>query len=391
MVRGILLQPRDQVISSTQEIKGTIQLGPVATTSGLTLRPRTLVAIPLAALVALGVHYGISRHETLPGPNSYYALLGVVLAASIFAAAAQVFWVRVRRWMQEMCPIIAAAVAFLGIWELITSGFHWLPLPYFLGPAAVLKSMIDDRGVLFDSTWHSLVLLLSGYALGVFIALITGVCIGWFAHARYWGMPLLKIIGPDSRHRLDSAGHGRFTVGHLVGGGIDRLVRLVPRDHVDRLRHFQYTRLPLTWPARWKWAGISHLSAWPGDAQHLHWPVYGLGDILPDFGGIDTVGVKSGLGWACGSGAGLGRIRQGLRGLDHHGRIFLHHHDRAFQSPRPRAGLAKGRDQVVTAPAPAAAAEASPFLRARDVSKSFPAPGESRCPHLGAGRRFPRR
>ena len=33
--------------------------------------------------------------------------------------------------------------------------------------------------LLFDSTWHSL-LLLSGYALGVVVALITGICIGWF-------------------------------------------------------------------------------------------------------------------------------------------------------------------------------------------------------------------
>ena len=28
------------------------------------------------------------------------------------------------------------------------------------------------------------------------IALITGICIGWFSQARYWGMPLLKIVGP---------------------------------------------------------------------------------------------------------------------------------------------------------------------------------------------------
>src|SRR5204863_5474963 len=36
----------------------------------------------------------------------------------------------------------------------------------------------------------------SGYVLGVAVALVTGVCIGWFVKARYWGMPLLKIIGP---------------------------------------------------------------------------------------------------------------------------------------------------------------------------------------------------
>jgi NitT/TauT family transport system permease protein len=56
--------------------------------------------------------------------------------------------------------------------------------------------MLDDRALLFDSTWHSLLLLISGYALGVLAGLISGVIIGWFGPARYWGMPLLKVIGP---------------------------------------------------------------------------------------------------------------------------------------------------------------------------------------------------
>ncbi|PYL86921.1 MAG: ABC transporter permease, partial [Verrucomicrobia bacterium] len=63
-------------------------------------------------------------------------------------------------------------------------------------PAGVVQSMINDRGLLFDSTWHSLVLLLSGYLLGVVAGFVTGVCIGWSAPARYWGMPLLKVVGP---------------------------------------------------------------------------------------------------------------------------------------------------------------------------------------------------
>src|SRR5204862_1546191 len=71
-----------------------------------------------------------------------------------------------------------------------------LPLPYFPGPAGVLQSLIDDRASLLDSAWNSLQLLLAGYALGVAVALLTGICIGWFAAARYWGMPLLKVVGP---------------------------------------------------------------------------------------------------------------------------------------------------------------------------------------------------
>ena len=82
-------------------------------------------------------------------------------------------------------------------WEVITSGFRLLPMPYFPSPAGVLQSLVNDRGLLFDSTWHSLLLLLSAdILLGVIVALVTGVCIGWFRPARYWGMPLLKVVGP---------------------------------------------------------------------------------------------------------------------------------------------------------------------------------------------------
>ncbi len=144
----------------------------------------------------MGVHGCVSRKEPAQDTHSYWILLGVVLAVSVGLSVIQRFWLGLRRWMREMCPIVAAAVVLLTLWELITSGFRLLPLPYFPSPAGVLQSLINDRALLFDSTWHSLILLLGGYVLGVVVALITGVCIGWFAHARYWGMPVLKVIGP---------------------------------------------------------------------------------------------------------------------------------------------------------------------------------------------------
>src|SRR4029078_10165658 len=68
--------------------------------------------------------------------------------------------------------------------------------PYFPSPAGVMQSLVSDASVLFDSTWHSLILLMEGYLLGVAVGLVSGICIGWFPFARYWGMPVLKIVGP---------------------------------------------------------------------------------------------------------------------------------------------------------------------------------------------------
>jgi NitT/TauT family transport system permease protein len=184
-------QTRDAVVEAPAE--STLGSGAKAEPKP---RPRTFVAIPAAAVIAIGMHLPISRTQPASETNLYSLFLVSLLALSLGGAAVQAFWPGLRRWMAHVSPIIAAAVLLLTLWELITTGLRWLPLPYFPGPAAVLHSLIDDRQKLFDSTWHSLILLIGGYALGVAIALVTGVCIGWFARARYWGMPLLKVVGP---------------------------------------------------------------------------------------------------------------------------------------------------------------------------------------------------
>ncbi len=81
-------------------------------------------------------------------------------------------------------------------WDLITLKFNWMTLPYFPGPDAVLAALVEDRKLLFESTWHSLLLLLAGYAAGVAAGLVCGVLIGWFTRVRYWGMPVLQVVGP---------------------------------------------------------------------------------------------------------------------------------------------------------------------------------------------------
>src|SRR4051794_38413543 len=123
------------------------------------LRLRTLLAAPIAVLVALAVHLSISRKEPAGETSLYTNFLLGVLCLGLLAATGQMFWPGLRKWMRQMCPIIAAAILLVSFWEVITTGLRLLPLPYFPSPAGVLKSMVDDREVLFDSTWHSLVLL----------------------------------------------------------------------------------------------------------------------------------------------------------------------------------------------------------------------------------------
>ena len=155
----------------------------------------TLLAVPIASAIGLAIHYWCGHKEPIPEPR-YYWLLGAFFGFGIIIAIIQSFSSRVRDWVIDKCPIIAGGILFLTIWETVTAGFRWLPLPYFPGPASVLKGLLEDWKMLGNSAAHSLWLLVRGYTLGVFIGIVAGVCIGWYGRARYWGMPILKIIGP---------------------------------------------------------------------------------------------------------------------------------------------------------------------------------------------------
>ncbi len=263
-------------------------------------RLRILLAVPLASSIALAVHLAVSKNQVLPGTFSYSVFLGIVLISAIGAAVTQPFWSHLRRWMEHLCPIIAAAILTLCVWELITSGFHWLPLPYFPGPAAVLKSLLDDRGLLFDSTWHSLLLLLAGYALGVAIALVTGICIGWFNRARYWGMPLLKVVGPIPATAwiplaMVLSPSATFSAVGLIALAVWFPVTMLTASGISN------TRASYLDVARTLGAGRAYLIfrvAIPAAMPNIFIGLFmGLGTAFLTLVVAETVGVKSGLGW----------------------------------------------------------------------------------------------
>lgn len=160
------------------------------------MKIRTLLSLPIAAAIALVVHTAVSAKELPAITAPYTSFLWAVLALSLLAGIAQKFLPRFRAWLAHMNPILAAALLVVTAWESITTGLRLLPMPFFPGPANVLRSMIDDRKLLLQCTGSSLVLLGGGYIVGVILGLVTGVLVGWFRSARYWGMPFLKMIGP---------------------------------------------------------------------------------------------------------------------------------------------------------------------------------------------------
>jgi NitT/TauT family transport system permease protein len=263
-------------------------------------RPQTLLAVPVGACISLAIHYLVPKREIVPPTNYYLILLFILLGLGLLGTALYPFFEGVRKRMRTMCPVLGAAILGLGGWELITTCLELLPLPYFPGPEGVFHSMINDYKVLIDSTWHSLVLLTLGYVVGVAVALVTGVIIGWFPHARYWGMPLLKVIGPipatawiplamvvSPNTFVSAVGLIAlavwFPVTILTLSGISS----TPASYLDVARTLGASRLYLVFRV-----------AIPAAMPNIFIGLFmGLGTSFLTLVVAEKVGVKSGLGW----------------------------------------------------------------------------------------------
>jgi NitT/TauT family transport system permease protein len=269
---------------------------PVSRTASL----RTWLPVTAATAICLAIHSYVSRSEPAAETRSYFVFLWTVLAVSIVLAVIQIGWPSLRRWMRQMGPIFAAALLSLSGWELITSGFRLLPLPYFPSPAGVFQSLINDRILLFDSTWHSLVLLLGGYALGVISGLISGIFIGWSSTIRYWGMPILKVVGPIPATAwiplaMVVSPSAVISAASLIALAVWFPVTMLTASGISN------TRASYLDVARTLGAGRGYLIfrvAIPAALPSIFIGLFmGLGASFLTLVVAETVGVKSGLGW----------------------------------------------------------------------------------------------
>jgi NitT/TauT family transport system permease protein len=260
----------------------------------------TLLALPIVSAIALGVHLRVSANELPIETQSYTILLASVLGASVVAAITQSFWGGLRRWLRDMAPILAATVGLLTAWEIATAGVRLLPMPYFPSPAGVLQSLIDDRALIWESTWHSLLLLLGGYSLGVVMGLISGICIGWFAPARYWGMPLLKVVGPIPATAwiplaMIVSPSAMFAAIGLIALAVWFPVTMLSASGISNTKA-SYLDVARTLGARRSY--LIFRVAIPAAMPNIFIGLFmGLGASFLTLVVAETVGVKSGLGW----------------------------------------------------------------------------------------------
>jgi NitT/TauT family transport system permease protein len=261
---------------------------------------RHALALHLATLLVLVFHVSVARSEPVAETRVYSIFLGAVLVLSLVLGGLQIPISPLRTWLRENAPILSAAIIALGVIEAITTGLRLLPLPYFPSPARVLWCIIDNRAILWNSTWHSLVLLVSGYLLGVFAGLVSGVCIGWFNRARYWGMPVLKVIGPIPATAwiplaLVLSPSAFFSAIGLIAVAVWFPVTMLTSSGISNTRA-SYLDVAKTLGASPSYL-IFHVAI-PAALPNVFLGLFmGLGTAFLTLVVAETVGVKSGLGW----------------------------------------------------------------------------------------------
>ncbi|HVX13162.1 MAG TPA: ABC transporter permease subunit [Pirellulales bacterium] len=263
----------------------------------------------VAALVALAVHRFLPDSPAQPSSwiddvspwlRPYPLILQGLLAGSLLIAGLQSVWPSLRSAVEHYGPLTAGAVAVTAVWDVTTLKMAWFPMPYFPGPDLVLGSMISDRGILLDSTYRSLRLLLSGYVLGVTAGLVSGMLMGWFRRVRYWGMPVLKVLGPIPATAFVPLAMVLFSNSFLAGAALIGLAVWFP---VTMLTTSGIANVPASYfdVARTLGAGRAYLIfrvALPAALPSVFIGLFmGLGASFLTLIVAETVGVRSGLGW----------------------------------------------------------------------------------------------
>ena len=242
----------------------------------------------------------MSRSEPVIETRTYSYFLVGVSVLGLLCAVLQLPLARLRSWLRETAPILGMTILLLIAAEAITTGWRLLPLPYFPSPARVLRTIIDDRAILWNSTCNSLILLGSGYTLGVLVGLVSGVCIGWFKRARYWGMPVLKVIGPIPATAWIPLALVLSPSALLSAIGIIALAVWFPVTMLTA-SGISNTRASYLDVARTLGASRAYLIfrvAIPAALPNIFLGLFmGLGTAFLTLIVAETVGVKSGLGW----------------------------------------------------------------------------------------------
>lgn len=266
-----------------------------------TLATRSAAFSPLlAAGVSLSAHWLLPSLQSPLPTRLYPALLIAFLVGWLLLTGISWRWRRLNAWVVHEGPRVAGAIGALGLWDLVTLKLNWAPLPYFPGPDRVFQGMWEDRTILLQSAYHSLLLQMSGFLTGAAAGIVSGVLIGWSRRLHYCGMPVLKFIGPIPATAYVPLVMVLFSDAFVSGSALVALTVWFP---VTMLTTSGIVNVPVALldVARTLGAGRMYLVfrvAIPSAMPNIFLGLFmGLGASFLTLVVAETVGVKAGLGW----------------------------------------------------------------------------------------------
>lgn len=140
----------------------------------------------------------VSLPDVVPwGSGQLFASITGGIAAALIGLAFVVHRLgRVGEVLIHYGPWLIAIGIWLALWELTTAKFGWLPKPFFSPPHGLLNVYVTDGQRLLICIFYTLRLWALGFLSGIVVGYAVGVALGWSKRFSYWGMPLLKLIGP---------------------------------------------------------------------------------------------------------------------------------------------------------------------------------------------------
>lgn len=223
------------------------------------------------------------------------AIILLVLSASLHSLP-----FRLQESLKAAGPWLIAIGVWLLLWEITTAKLGWLPKPFFSPPQGLLQVYVSDGPRLLICILYTLRLWGLGFFSGIAVGYALGLGLGWSPRFSYWGMPLLKLIGPVPASAwipvtfffFPSTFHASIFIVALSCG---IPVAILTASGVGAINRAYYD-VARTMGAK-DWYQITHI-AMPGSLPHVFVGLFmGLYYSFAVLVVAEMLGAKYGLGW----------------------------------------------------------------------------------------------
>lgn len=152
-----------------------------------------IINITIFVLALLVSFFIPLKQNVILGPYRLFivALITYFIAVNIIS----LFNLEIKAKVNHNAQLYSGLGLVLIIWDLLTTKFNILPLPFFPSFAQILQVIVEDYETLIVSIIYSMRLLIIGFLIGIILGVTTGVLIGWYRQWNYWIFPIIKIIG----------------------------------------------------------------------------------------------------------------------------------------------------------------------------------------------------